>query len=82
MKSLRKLLAVSVLTLVLTCSALAGEMDTGIVQPPPQSSATIAGEMDTGLTATDETATGDVSASVNSAGEVALNLLRSVLALF
>jgi hypothetical protein len=82
MKSLRKLLAVSVLTLVLTCSALAGEMDTGIVQQPPQPSATTAGEMDTGLRATNETATGDVSASVNPAGEVALNLLRSVLLLF
>lgn len=82
MKSLRKLFAVSVLTLVLTCSALAGEMDTGIVQPPPQPSAATAGEMDTGLTATNETTFGDTSTGVNSAGEVALNLLRSVLSLF
>ena len=82
MKSLRKLLAVSVLTFILTCSAMAGEMDTGIVQQPPQPSATTIGEMGTGLTATDETTAGNMSAGINSAGEIVLNLLRSVLTLF
>lgn len=82
MKSLRRLLSITVLMLVLTCSAFAGEMGTGIVQPPPQSSATAAGEMGTGLAATNGTTAGDMSTSVDPVREVVLNLLRSVLSLF
>ncbi len=82
MESLRKSLAVTVLTLVLTCSAFAGEMSTGIVQPPPQPNSSVAGEMSTGVATTDGATAEEMSTTVDPVREVTLNLLRSVLSLF
>jgi hypothetical protein len=88
MKSLRKVLAITVLTLVLTCSVFAGEMSTGVAsQPPDQQSASVAGEISTGNTATAETTvTGDMgtgaSVTVDPITGIALSLLQSLLALF
>lgn len=89
MKSLRKILAVTVLTLVLACSSFAGEMGAGVVQPPPpqRQSASITGEMSTGNTATAETTVAGemgagVASTLNPVTEIMLSLLQSVLALF
>jgi hypothetical protein len=88
MKSLRKVLALVVLTLVLTCSAFAGEMSTGVTQPPPrQPSASVTGEMSTGNTATaGGTVVGDIGTgaapAVDPVTEIVLSLLQSLLALF
>ena len=64
----RKAIAVCVLALVLASSALAGEMLTGFAGSSP--GATTAGEMQTGIAATSNTVT-----------VIALDLLRSLLAL-
>lgn len=79
MKNLQQLCAAFVLTLTLVLSAFAGEMSTGIATPSPftsqataqgEMSTTVAGQIDTGV------------ASADSAAEIALNLLQSVLSLF
>lgn len=74
MKSLRQLCAALVLALVLELSAFAGEMSTTIASPPPpppqgNMSTTVACDMTTGIADTD------------TATEVALNLLQSLLTL-
>jgi hypothetical protein len=84
MKTLRQLFVASVFTLALTVSALAGEIHTTVTSspPPPTPQATKAdGEISTGVTGQTETGSGEVSAT-DSATEIALNLLQSVLALF
>jgi hypothetical protein len=75
MKTIRQICATIVLITVLAFSAFAGEMSTGIATPPPptqqgEMSTTVSGQMDTGITTTD------------TATEIALNLLPSLLALF
>lgn len=72
MKTLRHLCAALALTFVLALPAFAGQMDAGITAPPPppqgNMSTTVAGNMTTGDT---DTAT-----------DVALSLLQSLLSLF
>ncbi len=85
MKTLRQLCVAAVFTLALAVPAFAGEMQIGSPTPPPPSqpaqTATANGEMEIGLTGQEETGSGEVSAT-DSATEIALNLLQSVLALF
>ena len=85
MKSLRQLCVAVVFTLALAIPAFAGVMDTGSPAPPPSAqpaqTATVNGEMQIGLTGQEETGSGEVSAT-DSATEIALNLLQSVLSLF
>ena len=80
MKTLRQLFVASAFTLVLTLPALAGEIQTPKSQP---TQATAEGEIQTPLTGQIET-TGSVSEAtvIDSATEIALNLLQSVLSLF
>lgn len=79
MKTLRRLCAAFVLTLALSLSAFAGDMQAGVTAPPPprSSQTTTQGEITTGVA-------GEMSAGV--AGEVPnnifLSLLQSLLALF
>lgn len=85
MKTLRKFLAALVLTSALSIAAMAGDMGTGVTQTPPPSSVT--GDMGTGSRATAEsTLTGDMgtgaASTVDPITEIALSLLRSLLALF
>jgi hypothetical protein len=85
MKTLRKILAATVLTCVFSLAAMAGEIGTGVAQAPPPPSVT--GEISTGSSATAETnLTGDMgtgaSATVDPVTEIALSLLESLLALF
>jgi hypothetical protein len=88
MKTLRRLCAVFVLTLVLALSAFAGDMSTGITAPPPPSTsqATTAGDMSTGVTGDMSTGiTGDITTGVmatDPATDIFLSLLQSLLSLF
>jgi hypothetical protein len=86
MKSLRRLSVALVFALALTAPAVAGDIETGITQPPPpqaqaQTTTTTDGEISTTLTGQAETSGGEVSAT-GSATNAALNLVQSVLALF
>ena len=85
MKTLRKILAATVLTCALSLAVIAGDMGTGVAQAPPPPSVT--GEMSTGNTATAETTVaGDIgtgaTATLDPITEIALNILHSLLALF
>jgi hypothetical protein len=83
MKNLRRLFLALVFTLAVTIPTLAGEIDTTITSPPPQSAqtATTNGEIDT--TVAGQAGTGSSEAtSTGSATNAALNLLQSVLSLF
>jgi hypothetical protein len=85
MKTLRKILAATVLTCALAFPAMAGEMSTGVAQSPPPPSVT--GDMSTGNSATAEsTVTGDMgtgaASTVDPITGIALSLLQSLLALF
>jgi hypothetical protein len=84
MKTLRQICVVVVFTLALTTSAFAGEIEIGKMSPPPSQptqAATTQGDIQTGVTGQEETGSGEVSAT-DSATEIALNLLQSVLSLF
>lgn len=78
MRTLRQFFTASVLTLVLTLGAFAGEMTTGLEPPPPPPSASAQGEMTTG--APGNIHTGEPSADVTLAGAV-VDLVEGVLAL-
>jgi hypothetical protein len=83
MKPLRQLCITLAFTLSLTLPAFAGEISTTVAPPQPAQTSTAAadGEISTGVTGQEETGSGEVSAT-DSATEIALNLLQSVLALF
>lgn len=84
MKSYRNAAAALVFALVLATSALAGEIHTGVAGPNPQPTPTASSMTET-ATANGEMQTGEAvstSDSENTATEIALNLLQSVLSLF
>jgi hypothetical protein len=84
MSNLRRISIAFAFTLALTIPAFAGEIDTTKTAPSPSQptqTATVNGEIETGITGQDETGSGEVSA-IDSATEIALNLLQTVLALF
>jgi hypothetical protein len=82
MKSLKKVCAAVLLTLILSLAALAGDMSCGITAPPPpQSQSATTGDMSAGIASTDGAA-GDEAMAFNSVTETALNLIQSLLALF
>jgi hypothetical protein len=74
MRYLKRLCAACVLTLAIALSAYAGNMETGITDPPP--SATTQGSMEAGCAGNMET-----TGTTDTATEIALNLLQSLLAL-
>lgn len=80
MKTLRKLTAGTVLTLLFALPVLAGDIHTTVTsQPPAQPSVTTSGQIDIPV------ANGDIStpaATTDSVFEAALNLVRGVLSLF
>lgn len=80
MKSLRQLCVALVFTLVLTFPAFAGEITTMVAPPPPQP-ATAQGEMQTTVSGQEEMASSEDTVA-DSATEIALSLLQSVLSLF
>lgn len=82
MENLRKVCAAALLILVISLTALAGDMSCGITDPPPQQSqAVTTGDMSAGITATDNT-TEDEVAVASPITETMLNIVQSVLALF
>ncbi len=82
MKHLRQFSAAAVLTLTLTLSTFAGQMDTGFVQLSAQSTAK--GQMDTGLatTAPGQMDTGRTVISTESTLNILSHLLRSMILFF
>lgn len=78
MKTLRRLCAAFVLTLMLALSAFAGEIQTTIVSQPPPDPATAQGQMDTTIAGQ----MGNPLIVTDSVTQAALNLLESALSLF
>jgi hypothetical protein len=83
MKTLRQLSVALVFALALTAPALAGDIETGKTPPPPsnQTIATADGQIETTVAGQIETGSSETTAA-DSATEVALSLLQSVLSLF
>jgi hypothetical protein len=83
MKNLRRLSGALVFTLALTIPAFAGDIQTGVAPPPsqPAQTATLNGDIQTGVTGQAETGSSEATGA-DSATEIALNLLQSVLSLF
>ena len=81
MKPLRQPLVALVFTLALAIPAFAGEIETGKTTPPSTPTAITTGEIETGITGQEEIGSGEATAA-DSATEIALNLLQSVLSLF
>ncbi len=83
MKNLRQFCGALVFTLALTIPAFAGDIQTGITTPPsqPAQAATTKGDIQNTITGQAETGSSEATA-VDSATEIALNLLQSVLSLF
>jgi hypothetical protein len=80
MKNLRQLCAAVVLTFVLTLSVPAGQITTGITDPPPPpASTTIDGQITTGTAEPMQTGGDEGLAPVT---QIALNVLQSMLSLF
>lgn len=83
MKTLRQLCIALAFTFALTLPTFAGEISTTVAPPQPAQTApaTACGEISTGITGQDETGSSEATAA-DSAAEIALNLLQSVLSLF
>jgi hypothetical protein len=82
MKTLRQLCVALTLTLALSVAAYAGEIHTTVAPPPSAPATTTAdGQIETTVAGQEETPGGEATAT-ESATEIALNLLQSVLSLF
>jgi len=83
MKTLRRLCVALVFTFALALPTFAGEITTMIAPPPAQlpQAATTQGEISTPVAGQVDTGSGEAT-TADSATEVALNLLQSLLALF
>jgi hypothetical protein len=81
MKTLRQLLVALAVIFALTMPAFAGQIDTMVAPPLPAQPATAQGEISTTVTGQEGTGSGEATAA-DSATEIALNLLQSVLSLF
>ena len=85
MKTLRQFCVAVVFTLALATPAFAGVMEIGSPTPPPPSqpaqTATTNGDIQTTVAGQEETGSSEATAA-DSATEIALNLLQSVLSLF
>jgi hypothetical protein len=83
MKTLRQLCVASVFVFALAIPAFAGEIQIGVAPPPPSQpaqTATAESDIQTGVMGQEETGSGEATA-IDSATEIALNLLQSVLSL-
>ena len=82
MNRLRQICAVTILTISVTLSAFAGNINCGVVEPPPPDpSASVTGEMATGATATNDSLSAE-TAYVDPVTGLALDILQSLLSLF
>ena len=80
MNRLRQFCAASILTLALTVSALAGDINCGSVAPPPQQSTTT-GDINCGVTLTCQSSSTE-TVSLDPVTGLALSLLQSLLSVF
>ena len=83
MKPLRQLCVALTFTLALAITTFAGEIHTTVAPPPPPSSqaTTTEGDIQTTVAGQEETGSSEAT-TTDSATELALNLLQSVLSLF
>jgi hypothetical protein len=81
MKTLRQLCVAVVFTLALSISTFAGEIEITKTAAPPPQTATANADIQTGIAGQEETGSSEATAA-DSATEIALNLLQSVLSLF
>jgi hypothetical protein len=70
MKTLRQFCTAFALTLMLTLSAFAGQIDTPFAEPPPSQHSTTQGQIETGI-----------AGQIDTPFQAALNLLQAVLSL-
>jgi hypothetical protein len=80
MKHLRHFCFASILSFLLTLSAFAGDINCGVVSPPPEQTS-VTGNMATGTTATSES-TSDENLFIDPVTGLALDILQSLLSLF
>jgi hypothetical protein len=82
MRHLRRIFLASLFTFALVSPALAGQIEIGYQPPPPPAQTVTAnGGIQTGVTGQMDTDSGETTIA-DSATELALNLLQSVLSLF
>jgi hypothetical protein len=83
MKTLRQLCVAAVFTFALAIPAFAGQIETTVAPPPPPpaQASTADGQIETTVAGQSETDSSEATA-IDSATEIALNLLQSVLSLF
>jgi hypothetical protein len=81
MKHLRQLCAIAVLTFALASSTFAGQIDCGVVDPPPNPPASVTGDMQCGFMTTNEMATAE-DTFADPVTDFTLNILQSVLSVF
>ncbi|HEV7376894.1 MAG TPA: hypothetical protein VGN95_19415 [Pyrinomonadaceae bacterium] len=81
MKPLRQLCAIAVLTFTLASFAFAGDIQCGVVDPPPNPPASVMGDMATGITAADGRSSTE-STFADPVTDFTLDILQSVLSLF
>jgi hypothetical protein len=81
MKHLRQFCVASILTVVLALSAFAGDIECGVVAPPPPPAASAMGDIECGLTDINGTQSIE-TASIDPVTDFTLNILQSMLALF
>lgn len=87
MNRFRQLCAITLLAMLLVASpALAGEMPLGVTSTPPPTETSATGNMPTGVTSSETSATGNMpfgdTSEIDPVTGLALNLLKSLLALF
>ena len=80
MKHLRHLCAATVLTFTFVLATFAGDMQCGVVSPPPDPPASVLGDTTNEVTVTNEER--PETSFVDPLTELTLNILQSVLALF
>jgi hypothetical protein len=80
MMRLRQFCAATILTIAVSLSAFAGNINCGDVPPPPDPPASAMGQMATGVTATNEESA--ETSYVDPVTEFALNFLQDLLSLF
>ena len=82
MKRLRHFCGVTILTFTLGFSVIAGEMECGVVDPPPSPPpSSVMGNMATGVTTTSEASSAETG-YIDPVTGLALDMLQSLLSLF
>ena len=80
MTHLRRFCAATILTFAFALATFAGDMQCGVVTPPPDPPASVMGETTPGVTAATEENT--ETSFIDPVTELTLNILQGLLALF